>query len=183
MQLQVAQPLLPELVQRRQPAAAGSSGASSAVAGVSSFASGSAGGGNTPPPSSSGHAGSNGGPKRQPDPPSSGSGGSLASVGGEPLAGSGFETEKPAAGFSSSTEENGSNGIPPQPGAQPRESAATEELRVRSNHLRLENSRVPQEREAVYRNRCNGSKGVCLQFRRTQRRTLHRLGCQFDHHE
>ena len=105
---------------------AGSSGASSAVAGVSSFASGSAGGGSTPPPRSSGHAGSNGGPKRQPDPPSSGSGGSLASVGGEPLAGSGFETEKPAAGFSSSTEGNGSNGIPPQPGAPPRESAATE---------------------------------------------------------
>ena len=102
---------------------AGSSGASSAVASVSSFASGSAGGSSTPPPPSpKGGAGIAMGSTPQPEPPSSGSGGSLASFGGQPLAGSGFESERPAAGFSSSSDGNGSNVTPPQSGAPHSES-------------------------------------------------------------
>ena len=103
----------------------GSRGVANAVAGVSSFTSGGAGGGSAPPPSSKGDAGLGGGPKRQPDPPSNSSGGfSLAAVGGEPLAGSGFESEKPAGGFSSSKNESGADGIPPKPTAPQGEAAA-----------------------------------------------------------
>ena len=88
-------------------ASAGSSGSSSvtnAVAGVSSAASGgaSAGGSSAPPPTSRGETTGSSGAQRQPDPPSARSGSSsLSSLGGEPLSGSGFETERPARGFAS----------------------------------------------------------------------------------
>jgi type IV secretion system protein TrbL len=86
---------------------AGSSSVANAVAGVSSATSGGSGAGrgnSVPPPSSRGDGGSYGGAQRQPDPPSNGSGGSsLASFGGEPLATSGFEGEKPARGFASTS--------------------------------------------------------------------------------
>ena len=94
----------------------GSNGAASAVAGVSSFTSGGAGGASAPPPSPKGDAGLNGGPKKQPEPPSSASGGSsLASIDGESLAGSGFESERPASGFASSSNAGSSDGTPPSP--------------------------------------------------------------------
>ena len=91
----------------------GSSGVASFVAGVTSVASGSGGNGGSPVPPLSiprSDAGSNG-VRQQPEPPSGGSGGSLASVGGEPLAGSGFEAEKPAGGFASSSGASVSNGM------------------------------------------------------------------------
>lgn len=84
----------------------GSSGVASSVAGVN--AASSAGGGpgaSVPPPSStrSSSAGS-AGVRVQPGPPTVPSNGSsLASFGGEPLAGSGFESESPAKGFSTSS--------------------------------------------------------------------------------
>jgi hypothetical protein len=63
------------------------------------------GGGTVPPPSFPGSASPNGHP-RQPGPPANGPGGSsptrsavLSSVGGDSLAGSGFEGERPASGF------------------------------------------------------------------------------------
>jgi type IV secretion system protein TrbL len=95
-------------------------GATTTLAGVgSSFGSG--GTGNPPPPDSPSHGGPNGQP-RQPNPPGgsglgTNSGGTaaggrnvqppinaaLASVGGEHLAGSGFERERSASGFSTSS--------------------------------------------------------------------------------
>ncbi len=102
----------------------GSSGVANSVAGVSAFTSGGTGGGSAPPPTSKGDAGLSGGAKRQPDPPSSGSGASsLGALGGEPLAGSGFESEKPAAGFASSTTGSGSGDTPSKAESLQREPA------------------------------------------------------------
>ncbi|MGI8744401.1 MAG: P-type conjugative transfer protein TrbL [Bryobacteraceae bacterium] len=97
----------------------GSSGVASSVAGVSAASgAGSAAGGSVPPPSAgTGAAGSSGGVRRQPDPPMGTSNhSSLASVGGEPLAGSGFESESPARGFSPSS--NGMHSEGPSSGGQ-----------------------------------------------------------------
>jgi type IV secretion system protein TrbL len=87
-------------------ASAGGAGASarSAVASVGSVGVGSsAGGGPASPPSSPspGFAANGRAERRQPEPPSSGSRPSisLSSIGGEPLAGSGFETEPVQRGF------------------------------------------------------------------------------------
>jgi type IV secretion system protein TrbL len=84
--------------------ASGPSGAANSVAGVSSA--GSSGGGSAvPPPSTArGDSASTAGARQQPDPPPRGSSlSSLASVGGEPLGGSGFEGEKPTRGFASAS--------------------------------------------------------------------------------
>ncbi len=83
----------------------GSSGVAGSVAGVNAASGGSAGpSGTVPPPSTPRNSQtSSAGSRRQPEPPSGGAyGESLASFGGEPLAGSGFETESPAKGFSTS---------------------------------------------------------------------------------
>ena len=92
-------------------AGAGSSlapGASSAVAGVG--AARAAGGGSAgvgPPGSPSGSAtGSSAGTRRQPDPPArtvSNQTSAIAAIGGQPLAGSGFENERAAKGFRPAT--------------------------------------------------------------------------------
>lgn len=81
-------------------AGAGSAGGSGVAGAISATNSGTGGTPVNPPPSS-GNAGS--GPRLQPDPPSTGPRrpGSLSDLGGEPLAGSGFERETPARGFQS----------------------------------------------------------------------------------
>jgi hypothetical protein len=77
-------------------AGAGSSGTSGIATAISAANSPSAAAPVNPPPSGSGTAS---GARRQPDPPSTaGRPGSLAELGGEPLAGSGFEREAPARG-------------------------------------------------------------------------------------
>lgn len=80
-------------------AGAGSSGASGIGGAISATNSGAS---VTPvnPPPAGGNAGFSA--RRQPDPPSSGGrAGSLSDIGGEPLAGSGFERETPSRGFQS----------------------------------------------------------------------------------
>lgn len=87
-------------------AGSGSSGVASSVSGVNAAAAAGGGGGSVPPPASGAKGGgaADVGVRRQPEPPSSNSRvSSLASVGGEPLAGSGFESETPAKGFSESS--------------------------------------------------------------------------------
>jgi type IV secretion system protein TrbL len=90
--------------------AAGSSGAGGASSAITSVngamgSAGRTGGGTVPPPGPPSGTSPNGHP-RQPSPPTNGPGGSsrprsavLSSVGGESLAGSGFEEEHPASGF------------------------------------------------------------------------------------
>ena len=97
----------------------GSTGVANAVAGVNSAASGgSAGGSAVPPPSPfRADAGSGAGVRRQPDPPSNGSGVSLASLGGEPVGGSGFEGETPARGFATSFTDSASESQPTNGGS------------------------------------------------------------------
>jgi hypothetical protein len=87
------------------------SGVATAVAGVGSNGSsgGAASGSVPPPPGPRGPSPNDGGSRRQPEPPTSFSGGvgeglgstptSLASIGGEPLTGSGFEGQTTAKGF------------------------------------------------------------------------------------
>jgi type IV secretion system protein TrbL len=86
----------------------GAGGVSSAVTSVNGAmgTAGRTGGGTVPPPPSPPSGPSPNGHPRQPGPPTSGSGGSsrtrsavLSSVGGESLASSGFEGERPASGF------------------------------------------------------------------------------------
>ena len=91
------------------------SGVATAVAGVGSNGStGGATGGSVPPPQGPrGPSPNDGGSRRQPDPPGGFSGGmgeglgssptSLASIGGEPLTGSGFEGQTTAKGFKPSS--------------------------------------------------------------------------------
>jgi type IV secretion system protein TrbL len=81
-------------------AGTGSAGSSTtAVASVGSVGAGSSAGGRavSPPSSSSEFAAGGGAGRRQPDPPTLVS--ALSSLGGEPLAGSGFETQPPQRGF------------------------------------------------------------------------------------
>ncbi|MGA2214771.1 MAG: P-type conjugative transfer protein TrbL [Bryobacteraceae bacterium] len=87
-------------------ASAGRTSATTAVASVGSVGAGSApGAGSVSPPASpsQGFAANGGSQRRQPDPPSSGSPAStasaLSSIGGEPLAGSGFEDQPAQRGF------------------------------------------------------------------------------------
>ncbi len=86
-------------------AGSGSSGVASSVSGVNAATAAGSGGGSVPPPSSGPKGGGSGdaGVRRQPEPPSSNSRVSSLAVGGEPLAGSGFESETPAKGFSDSS--------------------------------------------------------------------------------
>jgi type IV secretion system protein TrbL len=107
--------------------------ASSTVAGVGSGmgTAGSAGSGTVPPPPNPSPGLSSNGVPTQPRPPSNGSGGAvtstnsiLSSVGGEGLAGSGFEGERPAAGFTPLSVpidpgSAGESGSSPAPEAQP----------------------------------------------------------------
>jgi type IV secretion system protein TrbL len=91
------------------------SGVATAVAGVGSngSAGGAAGGSVPPPPGPQGPSANDGGSRRQPNPPGNFSGGmgeglgssptSLASIGGEPLTGSGFEGQTTAKGFKPSS--------------------------------------------------------------------------------
>jgi type IV secretion system protein TrbL len=105
-------------------AGSGPSGVPSSIASVGSAAA--SGGSSAVPPPSGGRTApaSNGVARQQPDPPAPEAAGShLASVGGEPLAGSGFESEKPSRGFaqisSFSGAETSSNPVPPVAEQQP----------------------------------------------------------------
>jgi type IV secretion system protein TrbL len=99
----------------------GSSGVASSVAGVNAASSGAGTGGSVPPPSPPKSASaSSAGIRRQPEPPSGSGASSLASFGGEPLVGSGFESESPAKGFSTS-----SNGLTSDGPSSPGQSAGT----------------------------------------------------------
>ena len=111
-------------------AGAGSSAAGGAASGtIASFGgTGAAGGGSAPPPNSPLGPSPNGRPK-QPNPPTSGGGVAptissspaspvsdqsvLSSLGGERLAGSGFERERPAAGFVANSIPIGAPAAPP----------------------------------------------------------------------
>ena len=98
----------------RTGAAAGGSGPGAIPGGFSAAGSTPGGGPVVPPPSSTRSDGSVGfGVRRQPDPPSSGGRpSSLATLGGESLAGSGFEGETPARGFQANVASNASVGEP-----------------------------------------------------------------------
>jgi type IV secretion system protein TrbL len=109
-------------------AAAGSGGASGSAGGVSSVgAAGGVGSGNVAPPMRSAMSGvGSNGHSNQPGPP--GASTALSSVGGENLAGSGFEGERPAAGFEAESvaippAEGGSSKAPPVAGVQAAASA------------------------------------------------------------
>jgi type IV secretion system protein TrbL len=94
-------------------AGSGSSAVAGSVSGVNAAAAAGGGGGSVPPPSlgPKGGGATDTGIRRQPEPPSgSTQASSLASVGGELLAGSGFESETPAKGFSGGSSSPSSDG-------------------------------------------------------------------------
>jgi type IV secretion system protein TrbL len=101
-------------------ASAGGAGSSTtAVASVGSVGAGSSAGGRTgcPPSPSSELAGGGGTGRRQPDPPSLVS--ALSSIGGEPLTGSGFETQPPQRGFAPASMDASDGSTAPKPGEPP----------------------------------------------------------------
>lgn len=103
-------------------AGSGSSTVANAFSATNAVPAGASVGPPPPGPRGDGNVGSS--IRRQPDPPPSGGrGGSLAALGGEPLAGSGFEAETPSRGF----QQSGAAGesISVQPTTSPSETASS----------------------------------------------------------
>jgi type IV secretion system protein TrbL len=100
-------------------ASAGSARSTTAVATVGSVGAGSSAGGRavSPPSSSSELAAGGGTGLRQPDPPSLVS--AFSSIGGEPLAGSGFETQPPQRGFAPTSMGASEGSTAPERGPSP----------------------------------------------------------------